>query len=232
MFIFIPFAFGGNPASESGPRAVYDYFTKKNIDGIKHSIIFEQTLYESAYQYMLRINKEISLILKNMKKNIIIGGNHLSLMPIYQLCYARQANILTLDAHRDYYPQDKLNHATFLKYISGCCKSHFLVGYRDTDQHNQIHPNITALKNFKHNIINTKIDYLDIDIDVLDPYIFPWCGSAIDNGMSLIELMKMVDFFSTSGCNLLSISEYIPNYDMHEKGLEIIYQIVSNFLIK
>ena len=67
MLIFIPFAFGGNPASESVPRAVYDYFTKKKIDGIKHSIIFEQTLYESAYQYMLRINKEISLILKNKK---------------------------------------------------------------------------------------------------------------------------------------------------------------------
>ena len=139
-YIFLlPFAFGGNPACESGPRAAYNIIMD-NFSPQKYSIfIIEQKINESPENYLLKVEDIFDKEVVDNSKCCVIGGNHLSILPVYKHIIKSNllSNFLILDAHRDFYPQNDLSHSTFLKYISHD-NNFLLVGCRDKNKYHSI----------------------------------------------------------------------------------------------
>ena len=113
--IFIPFAFGGNPATESGPKAVLRALNHNRILNTEF-IVLNQDFFDSAHSFLINCENKIMHLFCKYDKCCIVGGNHLSILPAYNLITSQKKNadILLLDAHRDYYPENSINHATFL----------------------------------------------------------------------------------------------------------------------
>lgn len=231
MFVFLPFAFGGNPASESGPRAICSFLQLEP----KKYICIEQTSKESAQQYLKKVYDILCPLLKTEKKLIIIGGNHLSILPVYAYFYNYDSTVVTLDAHCDFYPEKGLNHANFMRYLNNKNNtSHYILGARENIQSINMYKHIKAVPiNSFCELYNTHrkpVNFLDIDLDVIDPEIFNWCGSPSDNGASIEEVLNVVNQYKKNNGTCLAISEYIPNFDTDNNGFKIIKMIVDAFV--
>ena len=199
-------------------------------------LIINQFFSESPKDYLCRVQQSIRDAGSKYDRIVVLGGNHLSILPVYRWLYEYELlNIVTLDAHRDYYPEGSINHATFLKELGKKnTGKHYLVGARDFDKHAEKHScieeiTIDALKNNK-SLIDGGIGFLDIDLDVLDPNEFPWCGSTIDNGLTKEIVMSIIQYAVETHCKILAISEYIPNWDFSKTGQSTIIDFVSCFL--
>ena len=228
---FLPISFGGNPSSESGPRAVYNEI--KNMDEFKDCALFliEPKFDESPKTYMVKVNKLLNRILdKCDSKCCVIGGNHLSILPVYQYIVDKNntANILVLDAHRDYYPQTELNHATFLSFVKKIYNKIVLVGCRDNGNHSCVLDKCKVIYRSKYNSINQlsldNIDLLDIDLDVIDEKEFSSYSDYLENGLSIKDVKDLICFSKEQGNCILSISEYVPLFD---NGLNDLFKIIE-----
>lgn len=235
IIYFAPFAFGGNPASESGPRCLQKLIRNdKTFENVEFTLL-EQEITESPLQFLERIQFVLEKDMNKYDRIVFIGGNHLSVLPMYRLLYSSSwcQGILTLDAHRDYYPDNKLNHATFFKELKKRdYLQHLLFGVRDYELHNENHEAIKVLSSDYQELLkhDNKISFVDIDVDVLEPEEFSWCGSVINNGLSLIQIKEMICDLSASGCSVMAISEYIPNWDSGLYGANQIVQLIKIFL--
>ena len=235
IIVFIPFAFEGNPASASGPKCIRELISCNPFFQNTKTVTTEQSYSESAKDYLSRVRGLLCDYTKSYNQVIVIGGNHLCMLPLYQEIYNKGGGIITLDAHRDYYPESSINHATFLKEVSSVKCRHLLLGVRDYKNHSCEHP--TAKSAYKVNssdlglfFHNSTIDYLDIDIDVLDPTLFCWCGSPIDNGYTIDETKEFISYAKQNGCALFSVSEYIPNSDNSFHGAKIIIDMIFQIM--
>ena len=231
--VYIPFAFGGNPASESGPRCIKHIIENDKI-GIDADIFYyEQHIDESPRLFITQLTYNLIDIIKKYEKLVVLGGNHLSILPLYRVLYQRDSKdvIITMDAHRDYYPENNLSHASFLATLSKNENTkHYLIGVRDLDRHQEINNAIKILEDDLCKYQFSNITMLDIDVDVINPEIFPSCGSPIDGGFSFEEVKKCVRFCNDRRCKIISISEYIPNWDNARVNAKMILEIIRFFL--
>lgn len=231
--VYIPFAFGGNPAAESGPRCIKHIIDNNKIVFDVDIFYYEQKIDESPERFLEILTYKLSEIIEKYDRVVLMGGNHLSILPLYRILYQSNTKdtIITLDAHRDYYPENKLSHASFL---SSLCKNgntkHYLIGVRDFERHQEENGSIEILTDdlSEHQISN--ITLLDIDVDVINPEIFPSCGSPIDGGLSYEKIEEYVRFCNKRGCKIMSISEYIPNWDNARTNAEMILAMIRVFL--
>lgn len=231
--IFIPFAFGGNPASESGARCIKHVIDNNKDEIYAEKFCFEQNLEESPKNFLERLENNLKDIIKKYDKLILVGGNHLSILPLYRVLYQRDSKdvIITMDAHRDYYPDNNLNHASFLATLCNNKNTrHYLIGARDFDKHQEDHNAIEVLNDDLYKYQFSNITLLDIDVDVINPKIFPSCGCPIDGGFSFEAIIEDIRFCSDRGCKILSISEYIPNWDNAQTNAKMIFEMISVFL--
>ncbi|MBZ4672171.1 agmatinase [Deferribacterales bacterium Es71-Z0220] len=158
------------------------------------------------------------------KKVFAIGGEHLVTLPVFQALYDKfpELYVIHFDAHadlRDDYLGDTLSHATVIRRISditGFGKI-FQYGIRSgTKEEYQL------IK--KHNTLNRPIDdikkiignapvYLTVDLDVLDPSIFPGTGTPEPGGYTYIQLLEKIrnlHDMNIIGCDVVELS---PHYD-------------------
>ncbi len=231
--IVFPFSFGGAYISENSPLFL-EHELKKNI--IFSNIIFDEISkdFDSSPRMLL---ENLYIRLKNMndKKCVILGGNHLSMLPVHIKAEENNFCSIVLDAHRDYISEEGYNHANFLKYIK---KNQILIyGYRD--RNNSDRPlNIYNFskeekKDFFDYIIQNvylgKTFYIDIDVDVLDPVIFPCTYKKIEKGLNFEDIKEIFDIIGIERIRWLSISEYI-SYDDDNNYYQIIEMIINYFL--
>jgi len=175
-----------------------------------------------------KIRNLISSILKKRKKFILLGGEHLISYPaIIELKkYYENLKVIQLDAHcdlRDEYLKEKLSHATVIRRILEIVgeKNIFQFGIRSgTKEEFEVAKRKTYL--FENlNDIDKVIDklrkfniYLTIDLDVLDPSIFPGTGTPEPGGITFQELLNFLK--KLKGLNIVScdIVELSPPYDL------------------
>ncbi|MBC7196562.1 MAG: agmatinase [Deferribacterales bacterium] len=175
------------------------------------------------------VKRTLSMIYKKTKslsdkKVFAIGGEHLVTLPVFQALYDKfpELYVIHFDAHadlRDDYLGDTLSHATVIRRISditGFGKI-FQYGIRSgTKEEYQL------IK--KHNTLNRPIDdikkiignapvYLTVDLDVLDPSIFPGTGTPEPGGYTYIQLLEKIrnlHDMNIIGCDVVELS---PHYD-------------------
>lgn len=234
-FVFLPLAFNGPCISESGPKVMEFFLKKNNYQGDYY--MFSLKWNESPKEYNERVLKELEKIEKQYSKILIFGGNHLSLLPVYELTETLSYNSLTLDAHRDYLLNDgMITHGSFLRFIKRKKVKRYILGFRDEikkeDEYKFFDKEISAevIVNNNMTIPKDNIIFVDIDVDVLDESIFPFTSCKKENGISLKKLYEILEFIDISNIKILSFSEYAYVLDKEKKGLEIIFSIIDKFI--
>jgi len=158
------------------------------------------------------------------KKIVSIGGEHLITLPLFKKFHEKFSDIFLIhfDAHadlRDDYLGEKLSHATVIKRISEITNFDkiFQYGIRSgtKDEYNLIKKHKTLNRSVEEikNIIGKKPVYLSIDLDVLDPSIFPGTGTPEPGGYSfneLINFIRQLNNLNIVGCDVVELS---PHYD-------------------
>lgn len=171
-------------------------------------------------------------ILNDDKFPFMIGGEHLVTLPAFKAVYEKYDDVYVLhfDAHtdlREEYNNNKNSHATVIKRVwdiigdnkifqfgirSGT-KEEFDFALKEKHTYMETHTIDTFWK-----IVSTlggKNVYLTIDLDVLDPSIFPGTGTPEPGGVSYRKFEQIFKILKNANINLVGcdIVELSPNYD-------------------
>ena len=201
-----------------------------------------------APEPMLRmIEKQAAGILKDGKRPFMLGGEHLVTLGAVRAAVKKfpDLHILHFDAHadlRDDYLGQKLSHACVLR------RCHELVGdgkiYQfgirsgDKSEFDWGREHVfTRLFDFEGldgalRALAGKPVYLTVDLDVLDPSVFPGTGTPEPGGASFDALRKAV----TDACGALNVvaadvNELSPHYDASGASTAVACKIVREMLI-
>lgn len=215
-----PFSYNGPCATLAGAGHIYnrlkDIYKENNTVVLK---IANQHFTESPHAYLLSIFERLHC--DKFTKVICLGGNHLTSLPIH--AYAKETNLVSiiLDAHRDFNIKsgNSINHSNFLNFLPDLMDT-CIWGYRDGNEESYKGCNSYRVK--EKRALFRKIDdyieekrqfYLDVDIDVLDPEIFPAVSCPINDGVSVTDLMQMTSYIGLGNIDVISISEFVPLLD-------------------
>lgn len=201
-----------------------------------------------APEPMLRmIEKQAATILKDGKRPFMLGGEHLVTLGAVRAAVKKfpDLHILHFDAHadlRDDYLGQKLSHACVLR------KCHELVGDGKIYQFGIRSGDKSEFDWGKEHVFTHLFDfegldgalralagkpvYLTVDLDVLDPSVFPGTGTPEPGGVSFDVLRKAV----TDACSALNVvaadvNELSPHYDASGASTAVACKIVREMLI-
>lgn len=174
------------------------------------------------------IQDQSEKILKDKKVPIMIGGEHLVSYGAISAAFKeyQDLQIIHFDAHTDLREEflgEELSHATVIRRAWDLLGDDriFQFGIRSglkeefefAKKHTFLQPfNLNGIENI-HEIIKNKPVYLTIDMDVLDPSVFPGTGTPEPGGVSFNELLKAIH--SLKGLNIIGadLVELSPHYD-------------------
>ncbi len=191
------------------------------------------------------IKQEASLLLSDDKIPLMIGGEHLVTLATVQATAEKykDLHVIHFDAHadlRDDYLGEKYSHATVMKRIwdilgddrifqfgirSGC-KEEFETSkkgvYRELFTCHTLSAVVDSLKD--------KPIYLTIDLDVLDPSIFPATGTPEAGGIDFNTLMQAFNILNKLNIVAADINELSPPYDHSGASTALACKIVREML--
>lgn len=157
------------------------------------------------------IYKTVQKILKDNKKPMMIGGEHLVTFPVIRAMVEKYPDlrIIHFDAHTDLREEffgRKLSHATVLRRcydLVGDGKIYqFGIRSGDSSEFKWAAEGHTFLRKFDFIGLEEAIEavkdhpvYITIDLDVLDPAYFPGTGTPEAGGMTYKELLGALSLF-------------------------------------
>lgn len=168
-------------------------------------------------------------VLKDNKKPMMIGGEHLVTLPVVKAVAEKYPDLhmIHLDAHtdlRDEFFGRKLSHATVLRRcfdVLGPGRI-YQFGIRSGDKHefDWAASGNTFLRKFDFEGLAETIQklkdkpvYITIDLDVLDPGVFPGTGTPEPGGMQYKDLLKAFDLFEglnhIVGADFVELNPYL-----------------------
>lgn len=180
---------------------------------------------ETALQQIEDITAEI---LADEKRPVMLGGEHSVTLGAVRAVYKKYKDlyIIQFDAHadlRDDYLGVKNSHACVMR------RCHEMVGdghiyqfgirsgdreeFRFADKHTKMNKfNLDGIEKAAKELAGKPV-YLTIDMDVLDPSVFPGTGTPEHGGVQFMELLEAV--FKLKGLNIVAadINELSPHYD-------------------
>ena len=207
----------------------YSPYLDLDLEDYKLSDIGDVDLpFGNTVQALTLLKETATTILKAGKKPLMIGGEHLVSLPIIEALVQKypDLHILHFDAHTDLredYLGEPLSHASVIRRawdllgdgrifqfgIRSGLKSEFEWAKSHTSLQrfntNGLLETIAALKG--------KPVYLTIDLDVLDPSIFPGTGTPEPGGITMKELLDALIALKELPLVGADIVELSPHYD-------------------
>lgn len=202
----------------------------------------------SAEKALDQISERTATILADGKIPFMIGGEHLVTLGAFREVFKKypDVHIIHFDAHtdlRDDYLDVKLSHACVMR------RCHDLIGDGRIHQfgirsgeraewqwaregHTDLHPfSFDGLAEVVKGLGSTPV-YFTIDLDVMDPSVFPGTGTPEYGGvtfMQLFEALKTVCY----GCNIvgLDVNELCPPYDQTGASTAAACKIIRELLL-
>lgn len=168
-------------------------------------------------------------ILKDGKKFLMVGGEHLVSLPTIKAAYDKFPNlhVIHIDAHtdlRDAYLGEKLSHASVIR------RSHDFLGdgrifqfgirsgmkeeFEWANKHTYMERfSLETLKDIVDQLQNVPV-YVTIDLDVLDPGVLPGTGTPEPGGITYKELLEAIQQLqSLNHIVAADVVELSPQYD-------------------
>ena len=186
-------------------------------------------------------------ILAEGKRPVMIGGEHLVTLGALRAVLETipDVHILHLDAHtdlRDDYLDEKLSHASVIRRaweLVGDGRIHQF-GIRSgekeefafADAHTRLHR--FTLEGWADTLkaLRGKPVYLTLDLDVLDPAVFPGTGTPEPGGVTFTELLNAVlqlHRVQLVGCDVVELS---PHYDPSGASTAVACKLVREILLQ
>ncbi len=150
-------------------------------------------------------------ILTDGKTPMMVGGEHLVSLPVIEAVFEKYPNVhvIHLDAHTDLRKQffgRKLSHATFMRHVHGFVGDGkiYQFGIRSGEKpefdwaaEGHVHQQKFDFNGLEQIVeaLKDKPVYITIDLDVLDPSVFPGTGTPEPGGMQYKELLWAFDQF-------------------------------------
>ena len=194
------------------------------------------------------IYERTSTILDDGKLPLMIGGEHLVTLGAFREVYKRypDVHVIHFDAHtdlRDEYLGVKLSHAAVIR------RCHDLVGdgrihqfgirsgdrpeFRWADEgHTELHKfSFDGLTDTLEKLKGKHV-YFTIDLDVLDPSIFPGTGTPEAGGVSFMDLIEAI-IKVCSACDIVGcdINELCPTYDQSGVSTAVACKVARELML-
>ena len=193
------------------------------------------------------ISRVTSLILKDGKKTMMIGGEHLVTLGTireYVKKY-KDLNIIHFDAHTDLREEflgRELSHATVLRKCYDLLEGGtiYQFGIRSGDRSEfewaktHIHQHLFDTEGLDEAIeaLKDKPVYITIDLDVLDPSVFPGTGTPEAGGITYKELeaaiLKMRKLNNIVGADMVELS---PDYDTSHVSTQVACKVLRELVL-
>lgn len=195
---------------------------------------------------LLEIERHTDLIVQANKIPFMIGGEHLVTLGAVKSVHKKHTDlrIIHFDAHTDLredYLGVRLSHATVIR------RCHDIVGdgkiyqfgirsgekheFEFAKNHNYINKyNLKGLDEVIHELKDKPI-YFTLDLDVLDPSVFPGTGTPEPGGISFLELLQAViklGELNIVGCD---VNELSPVYDQSGVSTAVACKIIRELLL-
>jgi agmatinase len=192
------------------------------------------------------IKKTVRGILSENKMPLVLGGEHLITLPVVQAVREKYKDIkvLYLDAHcdlRDEYLGVKLSHATvarrLLDFISPGSLFQFGIrsGEREEFRFARKHGILYDFSRKKLDGVLKKIGkpplHISIDLDILNPAIFPGTGVPDPGGISFDEFIEFIKGLKKAGIVAMDIVELSPPCDHTESSSFLAATVMREMLI-
>lgn len=168
-------------------------------------------------------------IVQGNKKPLMIGGEHLVTLPAVEAVYERFPELMVFhfDAHTDLrndYMGEKFSHATVIKNIWDRLGDGriYQFGIRSglKGEFQWADEGHTFLNKFGYDrlaeavkMVGNKPVYVTIDLDILDPSIFPGTGTPEPGGIGFSDMMKIIKQLSRLNIVGTDVVELSPDYD-------------------
>ena len=176
------------------------------------------------------IEKRAAEILKAEKVPLLLGGEHLVTLAAVRAVVDKypDLHIIHFDAHadlRDDYLGAKLSHACVLRRCyellgdnrihQFCIRSGEREEFQFAAQHTDFHPfTFDGLEEIVKRLKEKKVPvYFTIDLDCLDPSVFPGTGTPEAGGVSFLELLEAIRTVSQTNVVGADVNELAPMLD-------------------
>ncbi len=249
--------FDSTSSFRPGSRFAPDEIRKFSYNLESYSPILKRNLYDVDFSDIGNldlpfgnVNKSINMItnftrhiLDNKSIPLAIGGEHLISFGIIKTIYERypDVKIIQFDAHadlRDDYLGEKLSHATVMRRCSELCNLNNIIqiGIRSGTKEEWVIMNDTVLiqnkDDFENHLRNISSPiYITIDLDILDPSVFPGTGTPEAGGFSYNELMDYIYLLEDKNIVGLDIVEFSPPYDLSGISASTASKIIREVLL-
>lgn len=197
---------------------------------------------------LAQISERTSTILDDGKLPLMVGGEHLVTLGAFREVYKRyhDVHIIHFDAHtdlRDEYLGVKLSHAAVIRRchdLVGDGRIHqFGIRSGDRPEFRWADEGHTELHKFSFDGLTETLDklkgkhvYFTIDLDVLDPSIFPGTGTPEAGGVSFMDLIDAI-IKVCSACDIVGcdINELCPTYDQSGVSTAVACKVARELML-
>lgn len=167
-------------------------------------------------------------ILNDAKLPLMLGGEHLITLAAVRAAAQTYPDlvVIQLDAHtdlRDTYLGEPLSHSTVIRRIWDILGDNriYQFGIRSGEKYEfdfaakHTHIQKFNFDGFQEQVagIGGRPVYLTLDLDVLDPGIFPGTGTPEAGGVSFLEIIKVIECLKELNVIACDINELSPTYD-------------------
>ena len=228
------------PGARFGPSAIrHESFGLETYSPYQDKDLIDISVFDSGDLELCFGSSEIALsdiqkraeeILKAGKFPLLLGGEHLVTLGAVRAAAAKypDLHIIHFDAHadlRDDYLGAKLSHACVLRRcheIVGdghihqfCIRSGEREEFQFASRHTDFHPfTFDGLEETVRELKEKQVSvYFTIDLDCMDPSVFPGTGTPEAGGVSFLELLKAIRTVSQANLVGADVNELAPMLD-------------------
>jgi len=192
------------------------------------------------------IEKFTTDIIKDDKIPVMIGGEHLVTLPAVRAVYDKfnELYVIHFDAHtdlRENYLGEKLSHASVIRRVWDFVGDNriYQFGIRSGEKYEFDWANEhTILNKFNCNGIEETIKeigdkpvYVTIDLDILDPSIFPGTGTIEPGGISFNDMMEVIRKIKVLNIVGADVVELSPHYDVSGTSTAVACKILRELVL-
>ncbi len=187
-------------------------------------------------------------VLVNNKRPLMIGGEHLVTLPALRAVYEKHGDIVLLhfDAHTDLredYMGESLSHSTVIRKaweflgdnrifqfgIRSGLKEEFI--WAESEGH-------TFINKFGYDKLESVVSkvkdkpvYVTIDLDILDPSVFPGTGTPEPGGIDFNDMLKILKTISTLNILGADVVELAPDYDPTGVSTAVASKVIRELML-
>lgn len=228
------------PGARFGPSAIrHESFGLETYSPYQDADITDCAVFDSgdmelcfgsAETALKDIETRAAMIFADGKFPLLLGGEHLVTLGAVRAAVKKYPNlhIIHFDAHadlRDDYLGAKLSHACVLRRCHDllgdgrihqfCIRSGEREEFQFAKQHTALHLfDFNGLASTVESLLQQEVPvYLTIDLDCLDPSVFPGTGTPEAGGVSFTQLLDAIRTVCTANIIAANINELAPGLD-------------------